>query len=153
MDLFEYKHLHWDTNLKNMWYIYILNCSDDTYYCGITNNFHKRMDDHNSGKGAKYTRGRTPVKPAYWTVVGTKSEALKLEYKIKQYSRKQKEKLIKYRVFPEYIFNYKGNLYYMKGDILYIWGAIEGEDDWLELQSEEMKQIYLRSKKLKRILE
>jgi hypothetical protein len=115
--------MNWDTNLKNMWYIYILECSDGTYYCGITNNFHKRMDDHNSGKGAKYTR-------------------------------KQKEELIKYKVYPEYIFNYCDNLYYMKDEKLYIWGLVgeEEKEEWIEFVSEEMKKIYLRNKKLKRIL-
>jgi putative endonuclease len=146
--------MNWDTNLKNMWYIYILECSDGTYYCGITNNFHKRMDDHNSGKGAKYTRGRTPVKPVYWNIVENKSEALKIEYKIKQYTRKQKEELIKYKVYPEYIFNYCDNLYYMKDEKLYIWGLVgeEEKEEWIEFVSEEMKKIYLRNKKLKRIL-
>ena len=77
------------------WKIYIVKCSDDTYYTGITNDLTARINKHNSGKGAKYTKTRTPVQLMYSETVLTKSEALKREYQIKRLTRKQKEELIK----------------------------------------------------------
>lgn len=74
-----------------MWYVYIINCSkDDTLYTGITNNLEKRIAAHNKGTGAKYTKGRTPVTLIKYFECSNKSEALKLEYKIKQLSREEK---------------------------------------------------------------
>lgn len=76
-------------------YVYILECSDKTYYTGWTSNLEKRVKTHNSRKGAKYTRGRTPVKLVYFEELESKSLAMKREYEIKQLSRKEKIKLIK----------------------------------------------------------
>jgi putative endonuclease len=78
-----------------MHYIYILECADDTLYAGYTNDLDKRLKVHNRGKGAKYTRGRLPVKLVYSENIENKSDALKREYQIKQMTRKQKEELIK----------------------------------------------------------
>ena len=75
-------------------YTYILECSDGTYYTGWTNHLEKRIHDHNENKGAKYTRGRTPVKLVYYEIFETKSEALKWEAAIKKLSREEKEALI-----------------------------------------------------------
>lgn len=80
-----------------MFYVYILQCSDDTLYTGFTINLENRIETHNKGLGAKYTRGRTPVKLVYIEEYATKSEALKREYKIKQFSRQQKLQIIKKR--------------------------------------------------------
>lgn len=77
-----------------MCYVYILKCSDKTLYTGWTNNLEKRLSCHNSGKGAKYTKYRLPVKIVYFEKLESKSEALKREYAIKQLSRKDKLKLI-----------------------------------------------------------
>jgi putative endonuclease len=77
-------------NLSNHWVVYILRCADDTLYTGATNNIHKRLAAHNAGKGAKYTKGRLPAKLHDVFVCDSKSAALKLEYKIKQLSRKDK---------------------------------------------------------------
>ena len=74
-------------------YVYIIECSDGTYYTGYTNDLDKRIKKHNKGKGAKYTRGRTPVTLIYQESYPSKSEALKREYEIKSLSRKKKEKL------------------------------------------------------------
>lgn len=74
---------------------YILECSDNTLYTGWTNNIEKRLEAHNSGQGAKYTRGRTPVKLVYLEVWNTKQEAMQREAFIKKMSRAQKEVLIK----------------------------------------------------------
>lgn len=73
-----------------MWFVYILQCSDDTLYTGITNNLEKRIKAHNAGKGARYTKGRGPVILIKCFTCATKSEALKLEYKIKQLPRAEK---------------------------------------------------------------
>ena len=76
-------------------YVYILKCSDETLYTGWTNNLDKRLEAHNSGKGAKYTRVRLPVKLVYYEEYEDKIEAMKREYAIKRLSRKEKVKLIK----------------------------------------------------------
>lgn len=76
-----------------MWYVYLLKCSDDTIYVGITNDLEKRVAKHNNKTGAKYTRGRTPVVLIKFFEINTKSEALKEEYRIKQLSRQQKLEL------------------------------------------------------------
>lgn len=76
-------------------YTYILRCSDNTLYCGWTNNLKKRLDNHNSGRGAKYTHSRTPVTLVYYECFSTKEEAMRREYAIKQLSREEKLALIK----------------------------------------------------------
>jgi len=78
----------------DIWYVYIVKCSDNSFYTGITNNLKKRIEAHNSGIGAKYTRGRGPVKLMMSLTKTNKSEAAKEEYRIKQLSKKQKEDLI-----------------------------------------------------------
>ncbi len=76
-------------------YTYIVECADGTYYCGWTNNLEHRIDAHNNGKGAKYTKSRLPVKLIYFEEYETKEQAMKREWQIKQLTRSQKEKLIK----------------------------------------------------------
>ena len=66
------------------WIVYLLRCSDNSLYCGISNDLKSRLTDHNSGKGAKYTRSRKPVELVGASHEMTKSEALKLEYRIKR---------------------------------------------------------------------
>ena len=75
-------------------YTYILRCKDDTLYCGWTNNLEKRLESHNSGNGAKYTKYRRPVELVYYETFATKEEAMRREYEIKQMSRQEKLKLI-----------------------------------------------------------
>ena len=75
-------------------YTYILQCSDGTYYTGWTNDLEKRLDAHNTGKGAKYTKTRRPVTLMYYEMFATKEEAMKWEYAIKQLNRKKKTELI-----------------------------------------------------------
>jgi putative endonuclease len=72
------------------WLCYLLECSDGTLYCGITNALEKRMAAHNAGEGAKYTRGRTPVKLIYLEPCEGKSGALKREKAIKSLPRAEK---------------------------------------------------------------
>ncbi len=76
-------------------YTYILECADGTFYCGWTNDLEQRIKAHNEGKGARYTKPRRPVKLVYYETFDTKEEAMKREYRIKQLTRAQKEKLIK----------------------------------------------------------
>lgn len=77
------------------WYVYILRCSDGTLYTGMTDDVARRAEVHNSGKGAKYTRGRTPVEVVYTEECESYSAALKREYAIKQLTRQEKLEMIK----------------------------------------------------------
>lgn len=78
------------------WVVYLIQCSDNSLYCGMTNNLKKRFEAHNSGKGAKYTRSRLPLELVGASPQMTKSNALKLEYRIKQAPANEKiKKLIK----------------------------------------------------------
>jgi len=76
------------------WVCYLLRCADDTFYCGISNNIEKRLALHNAGEGAKYTRGRVPVKLEYFENCSNKSSALKREIQIKRLSRNAKVALL-----------------------------------------------------------
>lgn len=77
------------------YHVYILRCSDDTLYTGITNDLDKRLYEHNhSPSGAKYTRGRRPVVCVYSETCDDKSSALKREIAIKKLSRTEKTRLI-----------------------------------------------------------
>jgi putative endonuclease len=76
------------------WYVYIVECSDTTFYIGTTNDIKKRIAKHNAGKGAKYTRGRGPVKIRYARSFESRSEACKHEYQLKRYSRDEKQDII-----------------------------------------------------------
>lgn len=78
--------------IKN--YTYMLLCADGTYYTGWTNQIRKRIRAHNSGKGAKYTKGRGPLKLVYLEISDTKEAAMKREAAIKKLTRREKEALI-----------------------------------------------------------
>ena len=80
-------------NMEKMWVLYIVQCGDGTYYTGITDDLPRRLAEHNTGKGAKYTRGRGPITLRYYKQMANKSEALKEEYRIKQLPRKEKAEL------------------------------------------------------------
>ena len=78
-----------------MWYVYILKCSDQTFYTGITNNLVNRINDHNtSKKGAKYTKARRPVELIFSREFPDRSTATKEEIRIKKLTRDQKMRLI-----------------------------------------------------------
>lgn len=81
-------------------YTYILCCSDGSYYTGWTNHLEERIKVHNSGKGAKYTRSRTPVKLVYFEEFESKEEAMRREAAIKRMTRKEKNALIEGRKLP-----------------------------------------------------
>jgi len=77
------------------YYIYIVECSDGSFYTGITTDVERRVLEHNySFKSAKYTRSRRPVKLVYSRLVGNRSAASKEEYRIKKMNRKQKLSII-----------------------------------------------------------
>ncbi len=76
------------------WKVYIVKCSDNTFYTGITNNIKLRLDTHNEGNGAKYTKNRLPVFLVYLESVANRSNALKREMEIKKLNRPQKLNLI-----------------------------------------------------------
>ncbi len=76
-------------------YAYIVECADGTYYCGYTNDLEKRIETHNRGKGAKYTKPRLPVVLVYYEEFDTKEEAMSREWHLKQLSHAQKQALIK----------------------------------------------------------
>lgn len=75
-------------------YVYILKCSDGTFYTGWTTDIEARVKTHNSGSGAKYTRGRRPVSLAYYEELPDRSAALKREAAIKRLPRNKKLELI-----------------------------------------------------------
>jgi len=75
---------------RQQWLVYLVHCSDESLYCGVTNDLEKRLAAHNSGKGAKYTRSRRPVKLVVTSSMMTKSNALKLEYRVKRVPASQK---------------------------------------------------------------
>ena len=80
---------------KQNWHVYIIKCLDGTLYTGITNNLPQRVEEHNRGKGCRYTRGRGPVKLVHSERFPNRSSALKRESQIKRWGREEKILLIK----------------------------------------------------------
>ena len=76
------------------WYVYVARCADDTLYCGIARDVTARIAAHDAGKGARYTRGRGPLRVLAIRMCRSKGKALRLEYAIKQLTRPQKEALV-----------------------------------------------------------
>ena len=76
-------------------FTYMLRCADDSLYTGWTTDLAGRLTAHNSGKGAKYTRSRLPVRLVYFEEFDTKEEAMRREAAIKKLTREKKEHLLK----------------------------------------------------------
>lgn len=76
-------------------FLYVLECADGTWYTGYATNVEERLKTHNAGQGAKYTRGRLPVRLLAQAAFTTKHEAMSAEYRFKQLSRAQKEALVR----------------------------------------------------------
>lgn len=76
-----------------IYYLYIVCCKDNTLYTGITTNLERRIKMHNDGTGAKYTRGRGPVRLVYSQECVDRGDALKRELFVKSLSRQEKEML------------------------------------------------------------
>ena len=75
-------------------YVYLLRCADGSIYCGWTTDLEARLETHNAGRGAKYTRSRLPVELVYSEAYEDRHEALSREGYIKRMTRVEKEKLI-----------------------------------------------------------
>ena len=80
--------------MERCWQLYLLRCGDGTLYTGIALDAQKRLLAHQKGKGAKYTRGRGPLKLVYTETCTNHSDALKRELEVKAMTREQKEALI-----------------------------------------------------------
>lgn len=83
-----------NTNKSQHHFVYILECSDGSLYTGWTTDLYARVKTHNSGKGAKYTRSRLPVKLVYFEEFGDKITAQSREREIKKMSRAAKLKMV-----------------------------------------------------------
>ena len=79
---------------KTMNYVYLLRCADGSLYCGWTTDLEARIEAHNSGQGAKYTRSRLPVKLVYHEAYEDRHEALSREWHLKRMGKQAKEKLV-----------------------------------------------------------
>jgi|6_EtaG_2_1085325.scaffolds.fasta_scaffold107744_3 putative endonuclease len=90
------------------WFLYVVQCSDNTLYTGVTTDVSRRVHEHNTTtRGAKYTKTRRPVKLVYWIDFENRSTAQKAECRFKKLTRAQKEKAIKGRkMFPIERHNY-----------------------------------------------
>jgi Predicted endonuclease containing a URI domain len=76
------------------WFVYVLRCGDGSLYTGATNNLERRLAQHQSGRGAAYTRAHLPVELCHWECAGTKGDALRREAAIKKLTRREKLRLI-----------------------------------------------------------
>jgi len=76
------------------WFVYFLRCSDNSLYCGITTDLDRRLEAHNAGTGARYTRSRLPVQLVWFSEKPNKSEALQEEYRVKRVQKGEKESLV-----------------------------------------------------------
>ncbi len=82
-----------DDHAIEHWFVYIVECADGTFYTGITNHLERRIDEHNAGRGARYTRGRRPVALRYHENQRDRSNASTREREIKALPRREKQKL------------------------------------------------------------
>ncbi|MGO2497004.1 MAG: GIY-YIG nuclease family protein [Vibrio litoralis] len=80
--------------IEKSWFVYLIRTRTKTLYCGITNDLERRFEQHQTGKGAKYLRGKGPLSLVWSQQVADKSAALKEEIRIKKLSKATKEKLI-----------------------------------------------------------
>jgi predicted GIY-YIG superfamily endonuclease len=80
--------------LAAVWSLYILECSDGSFYTGVTTDIDRRLREHQAGTASRYTRTRRPVALVYREDCGTRSRALEREYAVKSLSRRGKEELV-----------------------------------------------------------
>ncbi len=78
----------------SVWSLYILGCSDGSFYTGVTTDIGRRLQEHQEGKASRYTRTRRPVVLVYQEECGTRSQSLARECAVKSLSRERKEELI-----------------------------------------------------------
>lgn len=86
--------------MEKIWCVYILQCADGTLYTGITDDLQRRLKAHETGRGAKYTRGRGPLKLLYQEICADHSAALRRELVIKKLRRAEKMDLITKQKIP-----------------------------------------------------
>jgi len=80
--------------MEKTWHVYILRCGDGSLYTGIATDVARRLHEHETGQGAKYTRGRGPLTLVYTQACGDHSAALRREWEIKHLTRAEKQALI-----------------------------------------------------------
>jgi putative endonuclease len=83
-----------------VWYLYLIRCRDNSLYTGITIDVGRRLLEHEQGRGAKFLRGKGPLKLAFSAKLGSRSRALKLEYRIKQLPKPEKEWIVSSQRLP-----------------------------------------------------
>ena len=86
--------IRWFKRVEKRNYTYMVRCQDGSLYTGWTNDIEHRIEAYNSGRGAKYTKARRPVKLVYYETFLTKQEAMKREYEIKRMTKREKESLL-----------------------------------------------------------
>ncbi len=84
---------------SDAWFVYVARCNDGTLYCGVARNVEERIAKHDAGKGARYTRGRGPLKVEAVRKCSSHGDALRLELAVKRLSREAKERLTDARRF------------------------------------------------------
>lgn len=84
---------------SDAWFVYVARCSDGTLYCGVARDVSERIAKHDAGKGARYTRGRGPLRVEAVRRCRSHGDALRLELAVKRLSREQKEALTDARRF------------------------------------------------------
>jgi putative endonuclease len=80
---------------ESSWFVYLLKCSDDSYYAGIAQNVEERLERHQTGRGAEYTKARLPVELVYVEKADNHSQALAREKWLKRQTHRVKEELIR----------------------------------------------------------
>jgi len=78
----------------SQWFLYMVRCKGDVLYTGITTDVKRRFAEHQSGKGAKFLRGKTPLALVFQQEIGSHSDALKLELIVKKWSKAEKENVV-----------------------------------------------------------
>ncbi|HOP15231.1 MAG: GIY-YIG nuclease family protein [Gammaproteobacteria bacterium] len=78
-----------------MWHLYLVRCNDGSLYTGISTDVQRRLAAHGASRGARRLRGRGPLELVYTQAVGDRSQALRIEYRVKKLSRAEKERLIR----------------------------------------------------------
>ena len=78
-----------------MWFLYLVRCNDGSLYTGISTDVQRRFHDHQQNRGARRLRGRGPLQLVYSAAVGDRSQAQRLEHRVKRLSRAEKERLVR----------------------------------------------------------
>ncbi|MGG4608324.1 GIY-YIG nuclease family protein [Providencia sp. Me31A] len=79
---------------QNSWYLYLVREKNNALYCGITTNVQRRFEQHKAGTGAKALKGKMPLTLVFSCLIGSRSDASKMEYQVKKLSKKTKERLV-----------------------------------------------------------